>query len=345
MAGPGDVTGDGVPDFLVASLAPPDLYSGATGTLAYSLPPVYTVPVVGAPGDTNWDAVPDLLVGYPGYGNGVAFLYSGIDGSLLQSLPAVPGPGCDQLGYAVAGIGDIDGDGAGDVVLGAPHNGSSCTPTPGTAHVYSGGTGSLLAVVTGPTALFSQFGSVVAGLGDVSGDGVPDFAVNGGLVTFGPPLPPPQIWVFSGADFSLVTLLTGQVGEGLGRSLAGPGDVDGDGVPDLFTGAPNADPSSTSGYAGRAALFSGDDWSEIYSLTPPPGEFLNQGWSVCGSDDVDSDGFPELAVGAPGSPYFVTGKVRLYSGSPIGVSSFGTGCAGAMGVPRMGATRSPKVGT
>ncbi|MGH7151738.1 MAG: hypothetical protein ACREIU_13625, partial [Planctomycetota bacterium] len=58
--------------------------------------------------------------------------------------------------------------------------------------------------------------------------------------------------------------------------------------------------------------------------------------------------FPDLAVSAPGIsilPFVVTGKLRLYSGAPIGVSTYGTGCAGASGgVPRIGATRSPKVG-
>ncbi|HKB16845.1 MAG TPA: hypothetical protein VKF62_12320, partial [Planctomycetota bacterium] len=59
----------------------------------------------------------------------------------------------------------------------------------------------------------------------------------------------------------------------------------------------------------------------------------------------NGDGFPDFAVGAPGPSPFVTGKVRAYSGAPVGVTSFGSGCGGAGGVPRIGATRSPRVGT
>ncbi|HKB16950.1 MAG TPA: VCBS repeat-containing protein [Planctomycetota bacterium] len=342
VAGPGDVTGDGVPDFLVGGGgAAGGLYSGATGSLVYSLFPLGWN--VGAPGDTNSDGVPDLLVGDPTFGGAI---FSGLAASLLQSLP---GGGCQQIGFTVAGIGDVDGDGAGDVVLGAPNMSGCSFPTPGTAHVHSGGTGNLLAIVSGPTGFNSVFGRTVSGLGDVTGDGVPDFAVSGTQGTVGGPTLYAGIWVFSGANSSLATLLTNTT-EAIGISLAGPGDVDGDGVPDLLAGSPYAPPAYLVGpspsYAGRALLFSGSDWTGIYNLTPPPGEFLTQGGSVCGSEDVNGDDFPDLAVGAAGSIAFVIGKVRLYSGSPTGVSSFGVGCAGAAGtVPRIGATRAPKVGT
>src|SRR5262245_20853343 len=161
VAGPGDVTGDGVADFLVGGGgAAGGLYSGATGSLVYSLFPLGWN--VGAPGDTNSDGVPDLLVGDPTFGGAI---FSGLAASLLQSLP---GGGCQQIGFTVAGIGDVDGDGAGDVVLGAPNMSGCSFPTPGTAHVHSGGTGNLLAIVSGPTGFNSVFGRTVSGLGDVT---------------------------------------------------------------------------------------------------------------------------------------------------------------------------------
>ena len=100
-------------------------------------------------------------------------------------------------------------------------------------------------------------GESVAGVGDVNGDGRPDVAVgaifasgNGRMtagaafVVFGKP---------SSAMVDLAALGAGgyridgaAAGDIAGKSVAGVGDVNGDGVPDVAVGAPNADPNGRS---------------------------------------------------------------------------------------------------
>ncbi|HET6204058.1 MAG TPA: FG-GAP-like repeat-containing protein [Planctomycetota bacterium] len=359
VAGPGDVTGDGIPDLLVGSLGLGDarLYSGPDGTLLHSWV-VNSSASVGSPGDLNGDSVPDLLVGAPtGTASGVVYAFSGADYSTLFTIP---GPGIfSYFGGGVSGVGDVNGDGIGDLLIGASGWGTFSN-APGHAYVHSGANGSLLGEPVGPQTTHDSFGIMVAGLGDVTGDGIPDLAVAAPAAYMTPPLNPTtilgEVRAFSGSDFSLLFAAAGSPaggGENLGMSVAGPGDVDGDGVPDLLAGAPAAPPSApppTPGRAGRALLYSGADWSVLFTLLPPAGEYLRSGFGVCGAGDVDADGFPDLAVGAPGTPVTLTGgtvgKVRVYSGAPLGVSAYGQGCPGPTGVvPRIGASKSPMIGT
>src|SRR3989304_5766214 len=77
---------------------------------------------VAAAGDVDGDGVADFIVGapwtgsYPGY-TGSAFVYSGATGALLYQKDGTVG---DELGWAVAGAGDVNGDGRADFIVGAP---------------------------------------------------------------------------------------------------------------------------------------------------------------------------------------------------------------------------------
>src|SRR5262249_55536720 len=131
---------------------------------------------VGAIGDVDGDRIPDLLAGAVDSqsGAGSVVVASGKDGSTLRTqVGANPG---DQLGAAVAGMGDMNHDGVDDYVVGASH---ALGPSGalGAALVYSGATGVLLWEVDGDSNFSHQnaaLGYAVAS-GDFNGDGIADF--------------------------------------------------------------------------------------------------------------------------------------------------------------------------
>jgi hypothetical protein len=162
-----------------------------------------------------------------------------------------------------------------------------------------------------------MFGSSVAIVGDVTGDGVPDFAVGAPQSS-----PPGQyVRVFSGA--TATTLITISAPD-VGWSLAGVGDVSGDGIPDFGSGLHGTTP---------ARIFSGASGATLYAFAEPSSGF---GRTLAGAGDLNGDGIPEIAVG---SPFFAVsgnsdvGRVRVFSvaGIPPGSGTLGSGCPGSSG--------------
>lgn len=186
----GDVDGDGFLDVVVGSpnevsggfqFGAVRVFSGTTGaTLLSDIGPNHFSQfgvTVAAAGDGNSDGRDDVVVGAPS-GNLVLTLagevraLSGADGSTMWSLDGqFP---YERLGTAVDGAIDLDGDGVGDVVVGQTDI-TSFVPTAGRILVVSGKDGTSLFEINGklPDA---HLGASVAFLGDVNGDGVPEFA-------------------------------------------------------------------------------------------------------------------------------------------------------------------------
>ena len=165
----------------------------------------------------------------------------------------------DFMGRAVAGAGDVDGDGKADFIVGASRELTGA----GSVFVYSGATGALLYRKDSSDSL-SYFGFSVAGAGDVNGDGKADFLVGafqadpGGLENAG------SVFLYSGADGSLLYRKDGAgFGDEFGISVAGAGDVNGDAKSDFIVGARLADPNGVSN-AGSAYLFSGATGELLY---------------------------------------------------------------------------------
>ena len=109
----------------------------------------------------------------------------------------------------------------------------------------------------------------------------------------------------------------------LGYAVAGAGDVNADGFPDVIVGAPEDDPSGLGG-AGSAYVHSGKDGALIWARH---GTQVGEGFgtSVAGVGDLNHDGFGDFAVGAPGWDNAVmvpdVGAIHVYNGQ-TGVKMF-----------------------
>ncbi len=304
----GDITGDGVPEFIVgapgndaagADAGRADVYSGMDST------PLFTVDgeaagefigwsVAGA-GDVNGDGTIDFAAGSPNAGAGVLRVYSGTDGSLLLDLSGASAGA--QFGKVVAGIGDVDGDGRDDLLVGAEGLGQ--------AIVVGGATGATLRTHTSPG--IANYGFGVGALGDVSGDGVPDYAIGGGVGGSG------RVDARSGADGTLLySVAASATSVQLGFIwIDSVGDVDADGVPDFFVSDIN-----DSSNRGRGHLVSGSDGATIRTFQGEQGaEFF--GIARHGGHDADGDGIPDLFIAGYHNSEGAAngGKAYVYSGA------------------------------
>ena len=203
-----------------------------------------------------------------------------IDPRTLRDVPAPAGAA--GFGATLAGFGDLDGDGVGDLAVGAP--------AAGHAFVVSGADGSLLLDV----ACAADADLQVAGAGDFDGDGRPDLLL-GLPQASGVGTAAGRIEVRSGADGSLLAARDGATTGGLlGASVAPAGDVDGDGYDDVLAGAPG-DPF-LGAFAGHAVIVGGPD-GHLVRQFDESGSF---GAAVAGIGDADGDGLPDVAIAMPG---------------------------------------------
>jgi hypothetical protein len=229
-----------------------------------------------------------------------AFMTWPIAASGQVFLYKVSGSDGGNFGYSVATIGDIDGDGIEDLLVGELSYSDASFTERGRARVYSGRTGVLLRTHVG-SAAYDRLGYSVGRIGDLDGDHVPDYLVgvpglSGGMGA---------VYAYSGATGVLYRTFSsfGQLHHD-GSSLAGLGDVDGDGLDDLAVGGQNPD---------HVDVWSGTG-APLYGLYDPnPSAF---GYSIARCGDIDKDGAPDFVIGAPyyGTGFFPPGRVFVKSG-------------------------------
>jgi len=208
----------------------------------------------------------------------------------------------DFFGYSFCSIGDLDGRGARDILVGAPNSGCCVGKVGGYVRAFAGEDGGTLFTICSPDARDDSFG-LVANARDLDRDGVDDFIVCAPNISC--------VYVFSGKDLRILFEHCERVDAGFGGPVAGGSDLSGDGVPDFIVSAAS---SQAGAYIGGAVyVFSGADGSVLYVLYgyEDQGRF---GFELDLLEDVSGDGCAEILVGAPGansSP----GHVYLYSGN------------------------------
>ncbi len=191
-------------------------------------------------------------------------------------------------GDAVAIWDDLNGDGFLEWVVGAPGQNSNGADA-GRVTVLSGADHSVLHTFDGGQA-GAELGRSLANIGDVNADGVDDLAVGASGED--------SVWVFSGADYSLLWSVSGAAGSDFGWSVAPAGLVNADGVGDLVVGAPRDNSSD-----GSVRVYSGAGGGLLFSYASPTWGFL--GWSVSSAGDTNGDGFDDVLAGAPRTDQFM----------------------------------------
>jgi len=370
VAGIGDVDGDGVPDVVLGALLNDDgaqnaggawvILLNADGTAKSAIELAngkngipsgsfaandYVGYSLASAGDVDGDGVPDVLLSAhhnsddgASYAGGAWVILLNADGTAKSAIELANGKNGipsgsfaenDVVGGSVASIGDVDGDGVPDVVLGAQSNDDGANNAGGAWVILLNADGTAKSAIelangkngipSGSFLAYDNVGYSVAGIGDVDGDGVPDLVL-GAYYNDDGAYDAGGAWVIllnrNGTAKSAIELANGKNGipsgsfaesDAVGGSVASIGDVDGDGVPDVVLGAYYNDDGATDAGGAWVILLNADGTAKsAIELANgkngiPSGSFAASdyvGQSVGSAGDVDGDGVPDVVLSA-----------------------------------------------
>ena len=287
-------------------------------------------------GDVNGDGFDDVAVGAPlsnngQYNEGRVYIYHGSASGLAISPATIleSNQAICQLGFAVAGGGDINNDGFDDLIVGAP-NYSNGELYEGSVFVYLGsstGINSVPVLILENNIQDGRFGNSVSGIQDMDNDNFDDIIIgspnySGNFHYEG------KIFVYHGNSFALdvdniETIEINQLDAKFGISVSGAGDINGDSYADIVVGAGN--------------YFDGEDMvggAFVYTSIPcaPSPELCNSLDDNC--NGLIDDGITEtISISAGGPITFCQGSsvslTATYSGATVQWKKNGTNIPGA----------------
>ena len=309
----GDVNGDGYDDLLIGAPGENNDSGDATGAIhlntgyptGLSVQPSWSIQgenlnglfgaKVEAVGDLNGDGFADMAVGEHGWsgtdgGLGRVHIYSG-NSTLESDSVTIEGHADDLiLGWAILGVGDSNGDGFADLVIGSSRATTDLSGR-GRAQVHSGSSSGISTSanrVWSMSETWTLFGHTLNALGDIDDDGYDDLAVS--------EISNNSLWIFKGSATGFgqnpAQIISGS--DGFGYSVVPAGDVNDDGILDLLIGKPA---SGTAG--GSLQLLPGTNASDLFDTQSPffsqsGGSNQHLGRILASGGDADRDGTHEF---------------------------------------------------
>ena len=295
-------------------------------------------------GDVDGDGWMDLWVGAPGYRQGAGAVYL-LHGPVANTVPLIDAEQvwysdteADALGTWMDPVGDMDGDGVGDLLVGVPGMNGYSLDSGGAVILPGVSASSTPRVRTAREAIATiqadfwgqRVGTALSSAGDVDGDGVGD-------ILLGSPQDD-RYATGAGVAYLLLGPVTGTVSladadgefrgldelESVGTAVSGAGDMDGDGLDDILVGAPLAE-----GGAGAVAIFWGPATGSWRLQTAPArlvggADIELAGVVLSGAGDMNADGFADLAIGMgedPTSLQSVAPTLCLVLGPVVGTNT------------------------
>jgi Ca2+-binding RTX toxin-like protein len=363
-----------------------DLLTQANLRIDGAAPQDFAADSVASAGDFNGDGYGDVVIGAPNARNN-----SRGDSGSVYVLFGKPAPtnvdlvnlgtagvridgadGGDHAGSSVAPAGDVNGDGRGDVIIGAPRADTENFFDAGSVYVVFGtaATSKIDLSALGPGGIridgdqqSAFLGASVANAGDVNGDGRPDIVAgapgrdtpngnNSGAayVIYGQ-APPTSIDLTNPLGGAGLRILGPTGGDEAGRSVSGAGDVNGDGRADVVVGAPFAGNNGRVN-SGSAYVLYGQPAPADVDLALPlaatgfrvdgPTSFDEAGISVADAGDVNGDARSDVVVGAhfagsAGFAYVIFGQAAPADVDLLNVGAAGFRIDGALNGDRTGA--------
>jgi len=302
-------------------------------------------PLIDTPGKTigsdfNGDGIHDFIVGAYGTSTkaGETYIFFGATSlSGTKDLGGVSSPDVsfvgkasgEKLGYSVASVGDVNGDGIHDIITGAQYNDDGTGTDAGAAYIFFGatnlsGTFDMGGGVQSPDVTIlgkaggDRLGISVSGAGDFNGDGFDDIIVGAtkNADTF---TSAGAAYIFFGATnlsgtFDLgggqsadVSVLGKANGDNLGFSVSGAGDVNSDGFDDVIIGALTNNDGGSNNEGAAYIIFGATTPTATFDLSGVQSADVTMlgkrvvdlfGSGVSGAGDVNGDGFDDVIVGA-----------------------------------------------